>query len=76
MNCGNDEKIKSLSDMLIKKEEEIVALNEEIAKLQNIANDELVLIEKLETKEVYGKKGKIENIKETVVIEEGNRESH
>lgn len=45
-----------------------------MAKLENLANNDLVLIEKLETKEVYGKKGKIENIKETVVIEEKSKE--
>jgi len=45
-------------------------LKEEISKLENLANDDLVLIEKFETKEVYGKKGKVENIKETIVVEE------
>lgn len=56
--------------MLIEKDREIQRLKEELAKLENLANDDLVLIEKFETKEVYGKKGKVENIKETVVIEE------
>lgn len=73
---SSDDQIKIFTQLLVQKEKEILSLKERIAELENIANDELVLIETKETKEVYGKKGKVENIKETVVIEDNNRETY
>lgn len=64
-----------LTNLLIQKEKEIVTLKEENAKLQNLANEDLVLVEKVEMKEVYGKKGKLQNVTETVIVNESKTES-
>ena len=39
---------------------ELVGLREQNFKLKNLANDELLILEKVETKEVYGKKSKVQ----------------
>lgn len=52
----NAGKVRELSELLRLKEQEIALLKEENAKLKNLADDELVMVEKVELKEIYGKK--------------------
>ena len=41
----------------------MATLKEEIARLENLCSDELVIVEKVEFKEVYGKKKQVEALK-------------
>lgn len=73
----NQGRIRELSELLRQKEEEIQKLKEENAMLKNLADDELVMVEKVELKEIYGKKQKVEEMKrkqeEEIRIEEYER---
>ncbi len=57
-STSNSLRIKDLVDQIDKLNKQILALKEENAKLKNLADDELVIVEKVETKEIYGKKKK------------------
>ena len=51
---------QQLSHRLEEMTKELVGLREQNYRLKNIANDELVMLQKVETKEVYGKKTKVQ----------------
>lgn len=57
---NNEGKSHRVSHTIEEMSRELVGLREQNYRLKNIANDELVMLQKVETKEVYGKKSKVQ----------------
>ena len=55
-----DQQMKSLLTQIEKLSQENTSLRSQVEKLQLQINDELLILEKVETKEVYGKKSKVQ----------------
>lgn len=57
---SSDVRTRQLIHQVEELTKELLALREQNYKLKNLTNDELVMLEKVETKEVYGKKTKVQ----------------
>ena len=68
-DSGNEsDKVKSLMGQISELTKEVISLKEENERLRSLANDELMMVEKVETKEIFGKKSKVMS-----QIEEGKK---
>lgn len=56
---NESDKVKSLMGQITELTKEVVALREQNERLKSLANDDLMIVEKVETKEVFGKKSKV-----------------